>query len=655
MTPFSGSATQRADRRDDQQHLASWYTPGLSDGLGDRLLMFDNTTASALELLRFRPEFGGAPGFEAALRQRVDALRGFGHPSVATVRSVESLGEDEGLALLSNQIVGRRLSEILREAHGPQFAAELIRQLVPALAALQAQGNGIAHGLITPERIVVTPEGRLVLVEHVLASAVETLRLPAGRVRSELGLAVPPGSRIARLDPRSDVVQLGYVALSLVAGRRTGTVDTAADIRQLVARQGSGRKTPAHLEDWLVRALQLSPSPFDSAHDAARALADWPDHELESEPSVVRFDTYPSRPMKEGVTMSTERSSAAPLDDPLSNLDWELESEPHTRREAPLRPYRLEAPAGSQHPLADALRRERTVPVLASREELNWPAPPPVAAETPQRLSRAATWTIVGLSVLSVAEGLFIAGLLIGRPAAATSGAAATAGASAPAAAVAPPLQKPAAAPTDGRIDIASEPTGARVVIDDVPAGTTPLSTTLRAGEHSVVITAGRSTTRHTVHVTAGATASLLTSLSPPGATGGWVSIDAPLDLQVHEAGSLLGSTKAARIMLPAGRHVLTISSSALGFEHNLTVDIEAGRTVTTKVPVPNGSLSLNAIPWANVWVDGQPAGTTPVANLAVPIGSHEVVWRHPELGERRQTVVVTTKAAGRLVIDLRK
>ena len=46
--------------------LASWYTPGLSDGLGDRLLMFDNSTASPLELLRFKKEFSGVPAFEAA-------------------------------------------------------------------------------------------------------------------------------------------------------------------------------------------------------------------------------------------------------------------------------------------------------------------------------------------------------------------------------------------------------------------------------------------------------------------------------------------------------------------------------------------------------------------------------------------------------------
>ena len=47
--------------------VASWYTPGRSDGFGDRLLMSDNTDAISLELLRFRRDVAGSPGFEHAL------------------------------------------------------------------------------------------------------------------------------------------------------------------------------------------------------------------------------------------------------------------------------------------------------------------------------------------------------------------------------------------------------------------------------------------------------------------------------------------------------------------------------------------------------------------------------------------------------------
>jgi hypothetical protein len=67
------------------------------------------------------------------------------------------------------------------------------------------------------------------------------------------------------------------------------------------------------------------------------------------------------------------------------------------------------------------------------------------------------------------------------------------------------------------------------------------------------------------------------------------------------------------------------------------------------KIAVPNGRISINAVPWADVLIDGTAAGQTPLANLSLPIGSHEITFRHPQFGEKKQTVVV--KAEGLLKI----
>jgi len=37
-----------------------------------------------------------------------------------------------------------------------------------------------------------------------------------------------------------------------------------------------------------------------------------------------------------------------------------------------------------------------------------------------------------------------------------------------------------------------------------------------------------------------------------------------------------------------------------------------------------------------------------------VPIGTHEIVFRHPDLGERRTTTTVTTGAPTRVSMDMR-
>jgi hypothetical protein len=84
-------------------------------------------------------------------------------------------------------------------------------------------------------------------------------------------------------------------------------------------------------------------------------------------------------------------------------------------------------------------------------------------------------------------------------------------------------------------------------------------------------------------------------------------------------------------------------------------VQITAGASASVSVALPSAPLSLNAVPWAEVWVDGTRVGETPIGNHMVPIGTHDVVFRHPEFGERRQSVVVSLKSPGRVSVDMRR
>lgn len=208
-----------------------------------------------------------------------------------------------------------------------------------------------------------------------------------------------------------------------------------------------------------------------------------------------------------------------------------------------------------------------------------------------------------------------------------------------------------------GRIEVTSDPPGARVTIDGLAAGITPLTVSdAPPGAHRITVTANGNTVSRAVVVEPGTTVSVL--LSPqasalPVASGGWVSIDAPFEMQVLEDGAVIGTSDASRIMLPVGRHELELRASRFGFRTTATVDVVAGRSVVVPVTVPNGRLSVNAAPWAEVWLDGQALGQTPVANVSVPVGTHQIVWRHPQLGERRESVEVGAEAPVRIGIDM--
>jgi hypothetical protein len=207
-----------------------------------------------------------------------------------------------------------------------------------------------------------------------------------------------------------------------------------------------------------------------------------------------------------------------------------------------------------------------------------------------------------------------------------------------------------------GRLDIASDPPGAQVSVDGASKGVTPLSVaSIAAGEHKITISSGDATIHRTVSVAPGATATVMATVTSGGTAAGWVSFKSPTELQVFEGGQLLGSTSTSRLMLPAGRHDFELWSTALEFRSTVSVQLAPGKTVAANVALPNGSLSLNAQPWADVTIDGRPAGTTPLGNLAVPIGQHEIVWRHPQLGERRQTVVVKAQSPTRVAVSFEK
>jgi hypothetical protein len=205
-----------------------------------------------------------------------------------------------------------------------------------------------------------------------------------------------------------------------------------------------------------------------------------------------------------------------------------------------------------------------------------------------------------------------------------------------------------------GGVEVTTDTPGARVTVDGTFRGVTPLVLRdVEAGTHRVGVTTADGTIYRAVTVTSGATATVVASAAPSSATGGWLEIASPIELQVIENGEVIGTSSAARIMLPVGRHDLQLVSEPYEFEMTVTTPIAAGRTATVPVTMPSGTLSINASPWADVFVDGRAVGSTPIGNLPMSVGPHTVVWRHPQLGERQQTVRVGARTPARASADL--
>jgi hypothetical protein len=223
---------------------------------------------------------------------------------------------------------------------------------------------------------------------------------------------------------------------------------------------------------------------------------------------------------------------------------------------------------------------------------------------------------------------------------------------------VAQTIELPRAAPTTGQLTIRTEPAGARVTIDGVANGTTPVTLEgLTPGTHRVELANHVSSVTQEVTVEAGTTASLVVPMTAPPSVpeSGWISVSSPAEVQVYEESRLLGTSATDRITLSAGRHELVIVNEALAYRAIRTVVVSPGKLSVIRVDWPKGSMALNAQPWAEVWVDGERIGETPIGNHSVAVGTHEVIFRHPELGEQVVRATVTATAPARVSVDMRK
>jgi hypothetical protein len=559
-----------------EQHLATWYTQGHSDGFGDRLLMFDNTSAPSWEILRFRPALAREPAFDSALRQRVEQLTSFRHPAFPLVRPLKGFAQEDGLAVVSTFAPGVRLTEAIKRPRGIPFTLRLLHQLVPALAALQQHDRGIFHGAIDVDRILVTAEGQLTVREHMVGSGLAGLHLPAATLWSDYQI-IAASADVASpdFDARTDVIQVGILVLSLLAGRRVlpeeypGRIEALLD--EVGQRNGSGTLAAfQRLRYWLERALQLDEYMFESAVDAAAALSDLHDDAGRADGFRHLVGAWPDAP-----------AAAAAAGE-----------EPRRLEEHGARP----SLTGVVDHVEASVRQE------------------PQRTPKRSRSGRWMYWAAAFVALVAIAEAGFIGRLLYGRV-------------MAPLTLPSPKLpetartEAPAVLPIDQRNgDIGSSPDDARLTGTKGNGAPTAAAAVVSASQRN-----------------------------------GGMRLTASFEVHVLDHDRVLGSSADGPIVAPAGQHEFEFVNSVIGYRVRKVVDIKPGQITPVWVPQPTGTLNINAVPWAAVWLDGNPLGDTPLGNVLVPAGEHELVFRHPQLGERREKTLVRADGATRVTVNFER
>jgi hypothetical protein len=158
---------------------------------------------------------------------------------------------------VSELVAGERLSTVLRaaDARGSRLdstsAIWLLRQALPALAALHDATGGAQHRLLDTDRVLLTPSGEIAITEYVFGGLSEDL-LPAPRT--------------------SDVGQVALLAVAILLGRSLRGDELHPSFDRLVQHACSTSPSADVLRPWLTRALSLGPDRFRSAREAYHAL-----------------------------------------------------------------------------------------------------------------------------------------------------------------------------------------------------------------------------------------------------------------------------------------------------------------------------------------------------------------------------------------------
>ena len=202
-----------------------------------------------------------------------------------------------------------------------------------------------------------------------------------------------------------------------------------------------------------------------------------------------------------------------------------------------------------------------------------------------------------------------------------------------------------------GTLRLASEPAGAEVWLDGVLHGTAPLTIeNVTEGSHTLVVREAGGSVRQIVRVKAGETVDATIAVRP-----GWLAVFAPVRLNVLEDGRVIGTTEGGRILTRPGEHTLEFVSEPIGFRETRNVEVKPGEVVALTIVLPTATLEIVAPADAEILIDGQLIGMTPLEPVAVAVGTREVLMRHPTLGEQRQMTTITYRTPNRVVFEPQK
>jgi serine/threonine-protein kinase len=250
-------------------------------GMGEVYLAEDTVLKRRVALKRVPPALHSDPQYRQRLLKEAERASGLDHEHIAAIYDV--LEADGDAFVVMEHVEGVTLRDRMREPLSIEEGVSLAAQCAEALAA--AHEKGIVHYDIKPENIMLTPKGRVKILDFGIARHLPAPDRPTtsestdeGRFRGTPAYMAPEALLGRAPDARADLFSLGVVLYEALAGRHPFLDETFAATTDRILHETPAplgelnRQVPPELER-IVSAL-LAKEPAGRYASAAALLAD---------------------------------------------------------------------------------------------------------------------------------------------------------------------------------------------------------------------------------------------------------------------------------------------------------------------------------------------------------------------------------------------
>ena len=224
------------------QHIGSCQIVSLlgAGGMAEVYRARDTELRRDVAIKILPPSYVADRGRLARFEREARAVAALNHPNIVTIHSIEML--DGQPVLVMELVEGRSLTEVIPRQGLP--LDKFVQIAIPLADAIgTAHDKGITHRDLKPGNVMVTPEGRVKVLDFGLSKLgadtasgpVDTLTT-AGRIVGTVAYMSPEQAEGREVDHRSDIFSLGIVLYEMATGQQPFKGDTNVSVLASIVR-----------------------------------------------------------------------------------------------------------------------------------------------------------------------------------------------------------------------------------------------------------------------------------------------------------------------------------------------------------------------------------------------------------------------------------